>query len=122
MPQTRIKWIHRSEWACDDAKGDMLMIAVTYQRPSSETEDWGSHRFFGNGVEELRHASIQRSGAPGAFFDRFEIVGEDSKATITIHRPFGYPVIILDDITTGRFVSSAEVHLEPGVYALFLVT
>ena len=57
-------------------------------------------------------------GAPGAFLDRFEIVGEDLKgATITIHRPLGYPVIILDDITTGRLVSSAEVHLEPGVYA-----
>ena len=57
-------------------------------------------------------------GAPGAFLDRFEIIGEDLKgATITIHRPLGYPVIILDDITTGRLVSSAEVHLEPGVYA-----
>jgi hypothetical protein len=57
-------------------------------------------------------------GSPGAFLDRFEIIGEDLKgATITIHRPLGYPVIILDDITTGRLVSSAEVHLEPGVYA-----
>ena len=57
-------------------------------------------------------------GAPGAFLTGSKSLVRIWKgATITIHRPLGYPVIILDDITTGRLVSSVEVHLEPGVYA-----
>ena len=64
----------------------------------------------------MRQSNV--AAAPGVYLDRFEIVGENLKgATITIYRPLGYPVIVLDDITTGRLVSSAEVHIEPGVYA-----
>ena len=104
-----------------DAKGDTLMIAKNLPKTFKleTTENWGVRIVSsGNGVEELYMRQSNVPGAPGAFLDRFEIIGEDLKgATITIHRPLGYPVIILDDITTGRLVSSAEVHLEPGVYA-----
>ena len=104
-----------------DAKGDTLMIAKNLPKTFKleTTEDWGVRIVSSdNGVEELYMRQSNVPGAPGAFLDRFEIIGEDLKgATITIHRPLGYPVIILDDITTGRLVSSAEVHLEPGVYA-----
>ena len=103
-----------------DAKGDTLMIAKNLPKTFKleTTEDWGVRIVSSdNGVEELYMQQSNVPGAPGAFLDRFEIIGEDLKgATITIHRPLGYPVIILDDITTGRLVSTAEVHLEPGVY------
>ena len=104
-----------------DAKGDTLMSAKNLPKTFKleTTEDWGVRIVSSDqGVEELYMRQSNVPGAPGAFLDRFEIIGEDLKgATITIHRPLGYPVIILDDITTGRLVSSAEVHLEPGVYA-----
>ena len=107
-----------------DAKGDTLMSAKNLPKTFKleTTEDWGVRIVSSDqGVEELYMRQSNVPGAPGVFLDRLEIIGEDLKgATITIHRPFGYPVIILDDITTGRLVSSAEVHLEPGVYAPFL--
>lgn len=83
------------------------------------TEDWGVRIVSSeNGVEELYMRQSNVPAAPGVVLERLEIIGEDLKgATITIHRPLGYPVIILDDITTGRLVSSAEVYIEPGVYA-----
>ena len=103
-----------------DAKGDTLMIAKNLPKTFKleTTEDWGVRIVSSdNGVEELYMRQSNLPGAPGAFLDRLEIIGEDLKgATITIHRPLGYPVIVLDDITTGRLVSSAEIHLEPGVY------
>ena len=104
-----------------DAKGDTLMSAKNLPKTFKleTTEDWGVRIVSSDqGVEELYMRQSNVPGAPGVFLDRLEIIGEDLKgATITIHRPFGYPVIILDDITTGRLVSSAEVHIEPGVYA-----
>lgn len=82
------------------------------------TNDWGVRIVSsGDGVEDLYMRQTNVPGAPGVFLDRLEIIGEDLKgATITIHRPLGYPVIVIDDITTGRLVSSAEVHVEPGEY------
>jgi len=104
-----------------DAKGDTLMSAKNLPKTFKleTTEDWGVRIVSSDqGVEELYMRQSNVPGAPGVFLDRLEIIGEDLKgATITIHRPFGYPVIILDDITTGRLVSSAEVYIEPGVYA-----
>jgi len=107
-----------------DAKGDTIMSAKNLPKTFKleTTEDWGVRIVSSDqGVEELYMRQSNVPGAPGVFLHRLEIIGEDLKgATITIHRPLGYPVIILDDITTGRLVSSAEVHLEPGVYAPFL--
>ncbi|MBA4735344.1 MAG: hypothetical protein H2065_05070 [Candidatus Poseidoniales archaeon] len=104
-----------------DAKGDTLMMAKNLPKTFKleTTEDWGVRIVSSdNGVEELYMRQSNVPAAPGVVLERLEIIGEDLKgATITIHRPFGYPVIILDDITTGRLVSSAEVYIEPGVYA-----
>jgi len=104
-----------------DAKGDTLMMATNLPRTFKleTTDDWGVRIVSsGDGVEELYMRQTNVPGAPGVFLDRLEIIGEDLKgATITIHRPLGYPVIIIDDITTGRLVSSAEVHVQPGEYA-----
>ena len=104
-----------------DAKGDTLMMAKNLPKTFKleTTEDWGVRIVSSdNGVEELYMRQSNVPAAPGVVLERLEIIGEDLKgATITIHRPLGYPVIILDDITTGRLVSSAEVYIEPGVYA-----
>ena len=104
-----------------DAKGDTLLIAKNLPKTFKleTTEDWGVRIVSSDqGVEELYMRQTNVPAAPGVFLDRFEIVGENLKgATITIYRPLGFPVIVLDDITTGRLVSSAEVHIEPGVYA-----
>ena len=104
-----------------DAKGDTLLIAKNLPKTFKleTTEDWGVRVVSSDqGVEELYMRQTNVPAAPGVFLDRFEIVGENLKgATITIYRPLGFPVIVLDDITTGRLVSSAEVHIEPGVYA-----
>jgi hypothetical protein len=104
-----------------DAKGDTLMMAKNLPKTFKleTTENWGVRIVSSdNGVEELYMRQSNVPAAPGVVLERLEIIGEDLKgATITIHRPLGYPVIILDDITTGRLVSSAEVYIEPGVYA-----
>ena len=87
------------------------------------TEDWGVRIVSsGNGVEELYMRQSNVPGAPGAL-DRFEIVGEDLKgATITIHRPLGYPVIILDDITTDVLYQAQRFILNPAFMLLFFMT
>ena len=50
-----------------------------------------------------------------------ELIGEDLKsAVINVKRgPYEYPVIILDDITSGRIVASAQVTSQPGYYVDF---
>ena len=59
---------------------------------------------------------------PGVIVDRLEMIGEDLKsAVITIKRgPYEYPIITLDEITSGRIVASAQVTTQPGYYVDFL--
>ena len=54
--------------------------------------------------------------------DRVEVIGENLRsATIHVYTgPGEYPVIVLDDITDGRIIASAEISVEPGYYVPFL--
>jgi len=104
-----------------DSKGNILMLAENL--PSrfvlEPTEDWGM-RVDSNGVGVKRVYIRQTDvpSAPGVTIDRIEIVGQDLKsATIHIYEgPLKYPIIVLDDITNGRIVVSAQATIEPGYY------
>lgn len=53
--------------------------------------------------------------SPGVMVDRVEMVGQNLKGA-TIHilsGPGDYPIIVIDDITDGRIVASAEVRIMP---------
>jgi hypothetical protein len=60
--------------------------------------------------------------APGVVIERVEVIGENLKsATIHVYTgPMQYPIIVLDDITDGRIIASAEVSVEPGYYVPIL--
>ena len=101
-----------------DTKGDVLMLAEDL--PSTfvleTTEDWGVRvASSGDGVSRLYIKMTDTPSSPGVTIDRAEIIGQDLKsATIHIYTgPFQYPLIILDDITSGRIVASAEATVEP---------
>jgi len=101
-----------------DTKGDVLMLAEDL--PSTfvleTTEDWGVRvASSGDGVSRLYIKMTDTPSSPGVTIDRAEIIGQDLKsATIHIYTgPFQYPLIVLDDITSGRIVASAEATVEP---------
>ena len=72
----------------------------------------------GEGVRSLYMKQSNMPAMPGVMINRVELIGQDlQSATIHIHRgPYEYPVIILEDITKGRIVASAQVTSEPGYY------
>lgn len=108
-----------------DSKGDVLLLAenLPTRFVLGLTEDYGmSMTSIGNGVERVYVRQSNVPTAPGVTIDRIEVVGQNLKAA-TIHiysGPGEFPVIVIDDITDGRLVASAEVFVEPGYYAPFL--
>ena len=107
-----------------DFRGDVLMIAQGL--PSTfklePTTDWGMRvASSGEGVESLYMKQTNIPVQPGVMVNRLELVGEDLKsATIKVKRgPYEYPVIILEDITSGRIVASSQVTSQPGYYVDF---
>ena len=107
-----------------DFRGDVLMIAQGL--PSTfklePTNDWGMRvASSGEGVESLYMKQTNIPVQPGVMVNRLELVGEDLKsATIKVKRgPYEYPVIILEDITSGRIVASSQVTSQPGYYVDF---
>tara|TARA_B100000900_G_scaffold263254_2_gene224533 strand:- start:21968 stop:26647 length:4680 start_codon:yes stop_codon:yes gene_type:complete len=104
-----------------DYRGNVLMIAQGL--PSTfkvdTTDDWGMRvASSGDGVRSLYMKQSNMPVMPGVTVERVELIGQDLKsATIHVHRgPYEYPVIILDDITEGRIVASAQVTSQPGYY------
>ena len=108
-----------------DSKGDVLLLAenLPTRFVLGLTEDYGmSMTSIGNGVERVYVRQSNVPTAPGVTIDRIEVVGQNLKAA-TIHiysGPGEFPVIVIDDITDGRIIASAEVFVEPGYYAPFL--
>ena len=104
-----------------DSKGDILMLAedLPGRFVLEPTEDWGMRvESSGVGVKRVYIRQTDVPSAPGVTIDRIEIVGQDLKsATIHIYEgPLKYPIIVLDDITNGRIIVSAEATIEPGFY------
>lgn len=101
-----------------DTKGDVLMLAEDL--PSTfvleMTDDWGVRvASSGDGVSRLYLKQTDVPSSPGVVVDRVEIIGQNlQSATIHIYTgPFQYPLIVIDDITNGRIVASAEATVEP---------
>ena len=101
-----------------DIKGDVLLLAEDL--PSTfvleTTDDWGMRiASSGQGVNRLYFKQTDLPSTPGVTIDRVEVIGQNLKsATIQIYTgPLKYPVIVLDDITNGRIVASAEATVEP---------
>jgi hypothetical protein len=104
-----------------DSKGDILMLAedLPGRFVLEPTEDWGMRvDSSGVGVKRVYIQQTDVPSAPGVTIDRIEIVGQDLKsATIHIYEgPLKYPIIVLDDITNGRIIVSAQATVEPGYY------
>jgi hypothetical protein len=102
-----------------DSKGNTLMLAENLPQRFvlSPTEDYGLRiASSGKGVERVYLKQTDMPSSPGVTIKRVEVIGQYlSGATIHIHSgPMQYPIIIIDDITTGRIVASAEAYVEPG--------
>ena len=97
-------------------RGDNLMLAENLpdRFVMGVTEDYGaSISASGNGVEKLY---IRRSNSvvqEGVEVISAELVGENLQgAEVHIHRPLGYPVIIVDGITGGRIVATSHTEVD----------
>ena len=101
-----------------DSKGDVLMIAedLPSRFQLKTTERFGVEvASSGSGVGQLYLRASDVPSSPGLTIQSMEVVGEDLKgATIHMHRVGGvYPIIILDGITTGRVIATANAELTP---------
>ncbi len=97
-------------------RGDNLMLAENLpdRFVMEVTEGYGaSISASGNGVEKLY---IRRSNSviqDGVEIISAEMVGENLQgAEVHIHRPLGYPVIIVDGITGGRIVATSHTEVD----------
>ncbi len=102
-----------------DSKGDVLMLAedLPTRFVLELTDDFGMRvDSSGVGVKRVYVRQTDVPAAPGVTIERVEVVGQNLKgATIHIYSgPGQYPLIVIDDITDGRLVASAEVYIEPG--------
>ena len=102
-----------------DSKGDVTMLAEDL--PSTfrlvPTENYGLEiASSGSGVARVYIRVADVPSTPGVTLTSLEVVGEDLKgATVHMNRLGGvYPVIVLDGITTGRVIASANAAVEPG--------
>lgn len=108
-----------------DIRGDVLMLAEGLPKTfvMESTDDWGMRiASDGQGVERVYIKQTDVPSAPGVTIERVEVIGENLKsATIHVYTgPMQYPIIVLDDITNGRIIASAEVSMEPGYYVPLL--
>ncbi len=108
-----------------DTKGDVLMLAEGLPKTfvMQATDDWGMRiNSDGQGVERVYIKQTDVPTAPGVTMERVEVIGENLRsATIHVYTgPMQYPVIVLDDITDGRIIASAEITMEPGYYVPFM--
>jgi len=73
----------------------------------------------GNGVEKLYLRRSDTPMRPGLTLVTAEVVGEDLKsADVHIKKIGGYPIIILDGISSGRIVATAHAEAEVGDYTI----
>ena len=75
------------------------------------TDDWGARiSASGNGVERIYLKRTNSPMMPGFSMNSAQVLGENLKS-VTIHIPryAGVPVIVMDDITSGRIVVTADV-------------
>ena len=103
-----------------EAKGDVLMLAedLPTRFVLELTDDFGMRvKSSGSGVKKVYVRQTDVPATPGVTIDRVEVVGQNLKgATIHIYSgPGEYPLIVIDDITDGRLVATAQAFVQPGV-------
>tara|TARA_B100001758_G_C18219361_1_gene509393 strand:- start:77 stop:724 length:648 start_codon:yes stop_codon:yes gene_type:complete len=105
-----------SKGKSQNVQGDNLMIAENLPDRFllDTTDDWGATiSASGKGVERIYIKRTNAPAVPGVNMKSAEMIGENLKG-VTIHMPtvLGVPVVILDDITSGRIVATADVDVE----------
>jgi hypothetical protein len=99
-----------------NVQGGNLMIAENLpdRFVMETTDDWGARiSASGNGVERIYLKRTNSPMQPGYSMNSAQIIGEDLKSvTIHIHRYAGVPVVILDDITSGRIVVTSDISAD----------
>ncbi len=108
-----------------EAKGDVLMLAedLPTRFVLELTDDFGMRvESSGSGVKKVYVRQTDVPAMPGVTIERVEVVGQNLKgATINIYTlPGDYPIIVIDDITDGRLVATAEAYVQPGVVESWL--
>jgi hypothetical protein len=101
-----------------DSKGDVTMIAedLPSRFQLKTTDRFGVEiASSGSGVRQLYLRASDVPSSPGVTLSSMEVVGENLKgATIHMNRLGGvYPIIVLDGITTGRVIATANAELTP---------
>jgi len=99
-----------------NVQGSNLLIAENLpdRFVMETTEDWGARiAASGNGVERIYLKRTDSPMMPGVSMKSAQVIGENLKSvTIHITRYAGIPVIVMDDITSGRIVVTADVSAD----------
>ena len=99
-----------------EQRGNTLMLAENLPKRTviAPTEDWGVEvASSGEGISKLYLKQTNIPAQPGLWIEQIEIAGENLKsATIHINGVGLYPIIIIDDITGGRIVATADAKVE----------
>ena len=99
-----------------NVQGGNLMIAENLpdRFVMETTDDWGARiSASGNGVERIYLKRTDSPMMPGFSMKSAQVIGEDLKS-VTIHMPryAGVPVVVLDDITSGRIVVTGDMRAD----------
>jgi len=99
-----------------EQRGDTLMLAENLPKRTviAPTDDWGVEvASSGDGISKIYLKQTNIPAQPGLWIEQIEIAGENLKsATIHINNVGPYPIIIIDDITGGRIVATADAKVE----------
>ena len=81
------------------------------------TDDFGMRvESSGSGVKKVYVRQTDVPATPGVTIERPKWSARTSKAQrFTSFRPGEYPFIVIDDITDGRLVATAEAYVQPGL-------
>ncbi len=99
-----------------NVQGGNLMIAENLpdRFVMETTDDWGARiSASGEGVERIYLKRTDSPLRPGFSMNSAQVIGENLKS-VTIHMPryAGIPVVVLDDITSGRIVVTADMSAD----------
>ena len=99
-----------------EQRADTLMLAENLAKRTvmQPTEDWGIEvSSSGNGIGKVYMRQTDVPAQPGIWIDQLEIAGENlQSATIHVHYLGLLPYVVVDDVTGGRVVATANADVD----------
>lgn len=99
-----------------EQRADTLMLAENLAKRTviTPTEDWGIKvSSSGKGIGKVYMRQTDLPSMPGVWIEQLEVAGENlQSATIHVHNIGPFPIVVIDDVTGGRIVATANADVE----------